>query len=217
MIPEFLTLFLESDDQLLELAHTYGGLVYLLLFLVIFSETGLVVAPFLPGDGLLFSAGVVAAAGAVDIRWLIPVLIAAAVLGNMVNYLVGRFLGRRLLAARRWRLIRKKDFERAHRYYEQRGGLALILGRFLPVVRTFAPFVAGIAHMDYRDFNRFNLIGAILWVTPLTLAGYLFGDLPWVQENFGLIYLGLVVVTAIPLLWGAARTLWRRFYRAPAR
>lgn len=211
---DFLNLFLESDDQLMQLAHTYGGMVYLILFLVIFSETGLVVAPFLPGDGLLFSAGVIAAAGAVAIGWLIPVLVAAAILGNLINYLVGRLLGRRLLAARRWRLIREKDFERAHRYYEQRGGLALILGRFLPVVRTFVPFVAGIARMDFHDFNRFNIIGAVAWVMPLTLAGYAFGDLSWVQNNFGLIYLGLVVVTAVPLLWGAARALWRRYYKA---
>lgn len=208
--------FLEIDDHLMDLAHIYGPLTYFILFMIIYSETGLVVAAFLPGDGLLFSAGVIAAAGALNIWALVPLLILAAILGNVSNYFIGRYLGKRMVAAKRWRLIKQKDLDRTHAYYEKHGGMALILGRFLPVVRTLVPFVAGLGRMDYVDFMRFNIIGALAWVTPLTFAGYIFGDLPWVQSNFGLIYLGLVVVTAIPLLWGAMNVLWRRLTRGAA-
>lgn len=198
---EFFEFFLHSEEYLLEFSHRYGWWLYTLLFLMVYCETGLVVAPFLPGDGLLFSAGVIAASGAMEIEWLVALLLIAAISGNLTNFFIGRFFGARLLASR-WRLLKAEHVERTHLFYEKNGGKALILGRFLPVVRTFVPFVAGIGQMEPRAFHYYNVLGALAWVPPLTLAGYYFGELPWIQQNFGLIYLGLVVVTAIPLLWG---------------
>lgn len=201
---EFIEFFLHSEEYLLEFSHRYGWWLYTLLFLMVYCETGLVVMPFLPGDGLLFSAGVVAASGALQIEWLTGLLAAAAILGNLSNFMIGRYFGIRLLNSR-WKLLKAEHIDRTHLFYEKHGGKALILGRFLPVVRTFVPFVAGIGRMEFRTFNRFNILGALVWVLPLTLAGYLFGELPWVQQNFGLIYLGLVIVTAIPLFWGIVK------------
>lgn len=201
---EIFEFLINAEDHLLEFSHQYGMWIYVLLFLIVYSETGLVVMAFLPGDGLLFSAGVIAASGAIDIEWVLILLFIAAVLGNTSNFFIGRYFGDRLLVSR-WKLIRQKDLDRTHLFYEKHGGKALVLGRFLPLFRTFVPFVAGIGHMDFHSFNRYNFIGALAWVPPLTLAGYFFGEIPWVQQNFGLIYLALVVVTAIPIVWGAIK------------
>lgn len=201
---EFLEFFLHSEEYLLEFSHHYGWWLYSLLFLIVFCETGLVVTPFLPGDGLLFSAGVIAASGALQIEWLVLLLLAAAILGNLANFYIGMYFGKRLLESR-WKLLKTEHIERTHLFYEKHGGKALILGRFLPIVRTFTPFVAGIGRMEPPAFHRYNVAGAVAWAPPLTLAGFFFGELPWVQQNFGLIYLALVVVTAIPLLWGIGK------------
>lgn len=207
---DILHFVLHLEEFLLEWSHLSGPWFYILVGLIIFSETGLVVAAFLPGDGLLFSVGVIAASGAVNIWWLIPLLVAAAILGNTTNYFIGRYFGVQILRSR-WRLVKPSQLEQAHQFYEKHGGAALILGRFLPFARTLVPFIAGMSTMDLRAFERYNIAGAILWIMPLTLAGYWFGNFAWVQANFGLIYLGLIVVTSAPFVIALIRLLWRRW------
>ena len=208
---EFLEFFMHSEEYLLKFSHQNVWWLYSLLFLMVYCETGLVIMPFLPGDGLLFSAGVIAASGALQIEWLVVVLLTAAVLGNLTNYFIGRSFGQRLLSSR-WKLLRSEHVERTHLFYEKHGGKALVLGRFLPIVRTFVPFVAGIGRMEFRVFQYYNMLGALAWVPPLTLAGFFFGELPWVQQNFGLIYLGLVIATGLPLLWGVMKLVLEKMW-----
>lgn len=201
----FLDLLLHVDRYLLTLVSDYGTGVYLLLFLIVFAETGLVVTPFLPGDSLLFAAGAIAAVGRLDVRIVIVVLIAAAVLGDAVNYTVGRIAGGRILRAvetnprwRRW--LNPAHVARAHDFFERHGGKAVVMARFVPIVRTFVPFVAGVAAMSYPSFTFYNVAGAILWVGLCVGSGYVFGNVPIVQDNFSLVVLGIVAVSILPVL-----------------
>ena len=198
----FIDIVLHLDKHLAVLVQQYGIWIYAILFAIIFSETGFVVTPFLPGDSLLFVAGALAALGGMDIGLLIAVLVAAAALGNMLNYQIGRYLGPKVFNWESSRLFNKVALEKTHAYYEKHGGKTLVISRFLPLFRTFAPFVAGIGAMSYSRFTFFNLIGAISWVGSLTLAGYFFGNLPWVQQNLTAVILGIIVVSLIPVFIG---------------
>ena len=200
----FLDLLLHVDRYLLTLVSDYGTWVYLLLFLIVFAETGLVVTPFLPGDSLLCAAGAIAAAGALDVRVAALLLVVAAVVGDAVNYSVGRSAGLRIIQLARtdprWgRWISPAYLARAHDFFEHHGGKAIVLARFVPIVRTFVPFVAGVAEMSYRTFAMYNVTGGLAWVVICLGAGYLFGNVPIVKENFSLVALGIVFVSLLPM------------------
>jgi membrane-associated protein len=196
---------LHFDKHLLEFVHTYGAWVYGLLFAIVFAETGFVVTPFLPGDSLLFAAGALAAAGGGLNAWILFALLAfAAFAGNAVNYAVGRQIGPRVFVATDTgslvgRLMNRQYLDRAHAFFEQYGGKAVILGRFVPIVRTFVPFVAGAAQMTPASFVLFNAIGAVAWVGLCVLAGVLFGNIPIIKNNFSLVTIGIVVVSLLPV------------------
>jgi membrane-associated protein len=201
-IAAFIDIVLHLDKHLAMLVQDYGVWIYAILFAIIFSETGFVVTPFLPGDSLLFVAGALAALGGMDIAVLIAVLFVAATLGNMLNYQIGRLLGPKVFQWENSRFFNKVALEKTHAFYEKHGGKTLVLSRFLPLFRTFAPFVAGIGAMTYARFTFFNLIGAISWVGLLTLAGYFFGNLPWVQKNLSVVILAIVLISLIPVAIG---------------
>ena len=192
-------LLVHLDRHLAVLLQQYGAWVYLLLFAIIFCETGLVVTPFLPGDSLLFIAGALAAGGGIDVHLLALVLVAAAVLGNTVNYSIGRFIGPRVFHWEDSRFFNKRALERAHAFYEKHGGKTIITTRFVPILRTFAPFVAGIARMTYLNFTAYNLAGALAWVLSLLYAGYWFGNVPFVKQNLTWVILGIIAVSLLPL------------------
>ncbi len=191
-------LFLHLDTHLKAILETYGAWTYGLLFLTVFCETGLVVTPFLPGDSLLFAAGTFAASGALRLDWLIVGLFAAAVLGDAVNYGVGYLLGPKLAGGGKLRFVKPQHLERTHAFYEKYGAKTLVIARFVPIVRTFAPFVAGVGSMSFRKFLAFNVLGGLLWVLVCTLAGYFFGNLPFVQKNFSLVVLAIIFVSLLP-------------------
>ena len=197
-------LFFHLDKHLAEFVGMYGGWIYALLFLIIFAETGLVVTPFLPGDSLLFAAGALAAAGVLDIRAVLLLLAVAAVLGNTVNYSVGRFVGPRVFSAEDrvgfiHRLLNRNHLARGHAFFERHGGKAVVLGRFVPIVRTFVPFVAGCMSMSHLRFTFFNVAGSLAWVGICVGAGYAFGNVPVVKDNFSLVTIGIVAVSLLPL------------------
>ena len=192
-------LLVHLDRHLAALLQQHGAWVYLLLFAIIFCETGLVVTPFLPGDSLLFVAGALAAAGGIDVHLLAPLLVAAAVLGNTVNYSIGYFLGPKVFHWEQSRFFNRKALERAHAFYERHGGKTIVITRFVPILRTFAPFVAGIARMTYVRFTAYNLAGALAWVLALLYAGYWFGNVPFVKQNLTWVILGIVAVSLMPL------------------
>ena len=198
----FIDIILHLDKHLTMLVQHYGTWIYAILFAIIFSETGFVVTPFLPGDSLLFVAGAVAALGGMDITILIGVLIAAGALGNMLNYQIGRFIGPKVFHWENSRFFNRAALDKTHAFYEKHGGKTLIISRFLPLLRTFAPFVAGVGSMNYARFSFYNLAGAVLWVVSLTLAGYFFGNLPWVQKNLTVVILGIIGVSLIPVFVG---------------
>jgi membrane-associated protein len=198
-------LIVHLDRHLAVLLQQYGAWVYLLLFAIIFCETGLVVTPFLPGDSLLFIAGALAAGGGIDVHLLALVLVAAAVLGNTVNYSVGRFIGPKVFHWEDSRFFNKRALERAHAFYEKHGGKTIIITRFVPVLRTFAPFVAGIARMTYLDFTAYNVAGALAWVLLLLYAGYWFGNVPFVKGNLTWVILGIIVLSVTPLAFEYVR------------
>jgi membrane-associated protein len=191
---------LHLDKHLSPIIHEYGAWTYLLLFAIVFCETGLVVTPFLPGDSLLFAAGAFAATGSLSVWGLVAALIAAAVLGDTANYWIGHFLGHRLLNARR-RLIKPEHIAYTHEFFEKYGGKTVIIARFVPIVRTFAPFVAGLGSMSYGRFMSYNVVGGSAWVLLCTFAGYWFGNLPFVQKNFSLVVLMIIVLSLLPGLW----------------
>ena len=201
-IATFIDIVLHLDKHLAILVQQYGTWIYAILFAIIFSETGFVVTPFLPGDSLLFVAGALAALGGMDIGVLLVVLLAAAALGNMLNYQIGRFFGPRVFQWENSRFFNRAALQKTHAFYERHGGKTLILSRFLPLFRTFAPFVAGIGAMSYARFTFFNLIGAVSWVGALTLAGYFFGNLPWVQKNLSVVILAIIGISLIPVAIG---------------
>jgi membrane-associated protein len=187
------------DQHLAALLEQHGAWVYLLLFAIIFCETGLVVTPFLPGDSLLFIAGALAAGGGIDVHLLALLLVAAAVLGNTVNYSIGRFMGPKVFRWEDSRFFNKRALEQAHAFYEKHGGKTIIITRFVPILRTFAPFVAGIAGMTYLHFTAYNLAGALAWVLSLLYAGYWFGNVPFVKQNLTWVILGIIAISLLPL------------------
>jgi membrane-associated protein len=196
-----LDLVLHLDVHLLKMVAEYGVWIYAILFTIIFCETGLVVTPFLPGDSLLFVAGAIAAAGQMDVNLLVVLLAAAAFLGNLANYGIGRWLGKHFFTNEGSRWLNPKHLERAHGFYDRFGGSAVILSRFMPIIRTYVPFVAGLAAMAPRRFTLFNAVGAVLWVAGLAYAGYFFGNIPWVKGNLTAIIIGIVVVSLLPVAW----------------
>jgi membrane-associated protein len=198
---QLIDIFLHLDVHLAEFVGRYGVWVYGLLFAIIFAETGLVVTPFLPGDSLLFAAGALAATGALDVRLLFLLLAGAAILGNTVNYSIGRFVGPRVFRGETsHRLLNRQHLDRAHAFFEKYGGMAVVLTRFVPIIRTFVPFVAGAGAMRYPTFALYNVAGGVLWVGICLGAGYLFGNVPVVKNNFSLVALGIVAVSMIPML-----------------
>lgn len=211
LLAAFADLVLRLDVHLAALVQSHGAWVYAILFAIIFAETGLVVTPFLPGDSLLFVAGAVAALGGLDVHLLAATLAAAAILGNTVNYAVGRWLGRRFFTDRGARWLNPAYLERTHAFYERHGGWAVVLSRFVPIVRTYVPFVAGLAAMTYARFTVNNVAGAVLWVGSLAYAGYFFGNIAWVKANLSLIIVAIIVASLVPV----AAAAWRA-RRAPS-
>jgi membrane-associated protein len=200
-LAQFIDIVLHLDAHLAVLVQQYGLWIYGILFFIIFAETGFVVTPFLPGDALLFVAGALAAIGegGMDILVLMTVLAAAAIAGNVVNYQIGRLLGPKVFHWENSRFFNRDALVKTHAFYEKHGGKTLIISRFLPLFRTFAPFVAGIGAMSYARFSLFNLIGAISWVVSLCLAGYWLGNIPWVKMNLSFIIIGIIVSSLIPI------------------
>lgn len=195
----FIDIVLHLDKHLLEMTQQYGVWVYGILFLIIFCETGLVVTPFLPGDSLLFVAGALCGMGALELQWLAPLLIIAAFSGDNTNYWIGRLVGTRLLK-RTNGLIKHEHLEKTHAFYEKHGGKTILFARFLPIIRTFAPFVAGIGVMRYRLFVLFSASGSLLWIGSLTVAGYFFGNIPVIKNNLTLMILGIIIVSLLPAI-----------------
>jgi membrane-associated protein len=191
---------LSLDQTLAHFAADYGPWLYLLLFLIIFAETGLVVFPFLPGDSILFIAGTVAASAGLDIHVLVVVLAAAAILGDTLNYSIGHYIGPRVYDKPDSRWFKQEHLRRTQAFYDRYGGFTIIVARFVPIIRTFAPFLAGVAGMSYRRFLAFNVIGGVAWIASLCYAGYLFGNIPWVKDNLEKIVLGIIVVSLIPVV-----------------
>ena len=198
--------FILHVDRHLDLfIRDYGTWAYALLFLIIFAETGLVVTPFLPGDSLLFAAGAIAARGSLDVGLLALLLAVAAIVGDAVNYWIGHTLGDRLVGGKRIRLIKQEHLDRTHQFYERHGARTIILARFVPIVRTFAPFVAGLGRMTYRRFATYNIVGGITWIALFVLGGFFFGNLAVVQQHFGLVIIGIILISFVPMVF----TIWQ--------
>jgi len=211
-LAQFVDIVLHLDKHLAVLVTDYGTWIYAILFLIVFCETGLVVTPFLPGDSLLFVSGAMAATGGMDVATLIGVLLAAAALGDNTNYWIGRWVGKRVL---HWgegapRFFNRGAYDGAHAFYERWGGLTMTLARFIPLVRTFAPFVAGVARMTYLRYFAFDLLGAVVWVFSLTLAGYWFGNLPLVKNNLSFVIIAIVGISVMPMAVGWLRQRFSR-------
>jgi membrane-associated protein len=200
-LKQFIEFLLHAETHLVAFIQNYGALVYALLFLIIFCETGLVVTPFLPGDSLLFAVGALTAQGLMAWEIVLPVLLIAAILGDTVNYSIGKWIGPRVFHFESSRLFKKEYLMKAHAFYEKYGGRAIILARFVPIVRTFAPFVAGVGTMNYAKFIAYNVTGAICWVGIFVGAGYFFGNLPFVRENIKVVILGIIIVSVLPIVW----------------
>lgn len=198
LIKTFIDLFLHLDRHLTSVFENYGLWTYLILFLIIFCETGLVVTPFLPGDSLLFGVGALAAGTSLNIGWLFILLSIAAILGDAVNYWIGHLLGPKVFQREDSRFLKKEYLDRTHRFYEKYGGKTIIFARFVPIIRTFAPFVAGIGRMRYGHFALYNIVGGLLWISLFLFGGYFFGNIPVVKQNFTLVILGIIVVSILP-------------------
>ena len=192
-------LFLHLDRHLGDIIQNYGAWTYLILFAIIFCETGLVVAPFLPGDSLLFAAGALAGGGKLDPLWLFVLLSAAAIAGDTVNYWIGAYIGPRAFSGE-IRFLKKEYLDRTHAFYEKYGGKTIIIARFVPIVRTFAPFVAGIGAMNYARFIVYNIVGGVAWVALFIFGGYWFGSRPFVKNNFSLVVLAIIVISVMPMV-----------------
>jgi membrane-associated protein len=198
ILKTLIDIFLHIDKHLSELIQNYGLWTYLIMFIIIFLETGLVVTPFLPGDSLLFAAGTFAALGALDMMWLFVILSIAAIAGDTVNYWIGAYVGPKVFHKEKVRFLNREYLDRTHQFYEKYGGKTIIIARFVPIIRTFAPFVAGIGSMTYWRFISYNVIGGVAWILICTLAGYLFGNLPIVRENFSLVILAIIIISILP-------------------
>lgn len=211
-LQQFMNYFLHLDVHLGELIRAYGGWTYGILFLIIFVETGVVVMPLLPGDSLLFAAGTFAALGNLNPWALCGLLIVAAILGDGLNYHIGKYIGPRAFSGQ-IRFLKVEYLEKTQAFYERHGGKTIILARFIPIVRTFAPFVAGIGTMSYRRFLAYNVVGAVVWVTGFVWLGYLFGNIPAVKERFSLVILGIIFVSVLPIAFELVKG-WRAGRRA---
>ncbi len=212
---QLIDIFLHLDKHLAAVVEQAGPWVYGILFAIIFVETGLVVMPFLPGDSLLFVAGAIAAVGGMDLPLLMVLLVAAATLGDAVNYAVGSHFGPKVFGWEQSRFFNKAAFERTHAFYERHGGITIVVARFLPFVRTFAPFVAGVAQMRYPKFALYNVVGATLWVVGLSGIGYLFGNTAWVKAHFEWVTLAMIVIPGLPAVIEVLRH-WLRSRRSRA-
>jgi len=212
LLATFIDIVLHLDKYLQVLIQNYGVWIYLILFLIIFCETGLVVTPFLPGDSLLFVAGTLAATGNMEVHTLFLILVAASFLGDNTNYWIGRFFGPRMFSREGSLLLNPKHLERTQGFYDRHGGKTIVIARFVPIVRTFAPFVAGIGRMMYPRFLAFAFAGAIFWIGSLVYAGYFFGNIPWVKNNLSLVIIGIVIVSILP---GIVEFLRRKFGARP--
>jgi membrane-associated protein len=211
LIAFLIDFILHVDKHLAAFVQAYGAWVYALLFLIVFVETGVVVMPFLPGDSLLFVVGTLCGVGLMSLPLAMGLLILAAVLGDQTNYLIGRHVGPRVWSWEHSRFFNRRAFEQAHAFYERWGGITIILARFMPFIRTFAPFVAGVAEMNRARFSTYNVVGALIWVISLTLAGYLFGNLPLVQQHLSKIIWALILVPGLIAIFGA----WKARQAAP--
>ncbi|MEI7997085.1 MAG: DedA family protein [Methylococcaceae bacterium] len=197
-ITQFINIFLHLDKYLSEIIQDYGHLTYIILFIIIFCETGLVILPFLPGDSLLFAAGAFAAKGDLSVGILYVILCIAAVLGDSVNYEIGSFFGPKIAKQKKTRFLNKEHVERTHKFYEKYGAKTIIIARFIPIIRTFAPFVAGIGDMGYKKFLQFNVIGGVAWISICLFGGYWFGNIPIVKQNFTIVIVGIVIISIMP-------------------
>jgi membrane-associated protein len=192
-----LDMILNLDETIISVIQTYGIWIYPLLFVIIFLETGLVITPFLPGDSLLFAAGAIASTGLINIWIIYFIVLAAAILGDSTNYMIGKFIGQRIAKSR---FVKKEYIEKTQHFYDKYGGKTIILARFIPIVRTFAPFVAGIGKMKYSKFIGFNIIGATLWVSIITFAGFFFGNIPLIKNNFSIAIFAVIIISLIPIV-----------------
>ncbi len=198
LIAQFINIVLHLDRYLDMVIQNYGTWTYLILFVIIFCETGLVVTPILPGDSLLFVAGALSSRGSMEVSWLFALLSIAAVAGNTVNYQIGHFTGPKVFQKEEGRFLKKEYLERTHRFYERYGGITIILARFIPIIRTFAPFLAGVGRMTYWRFACYNIVGSLAWVSAFVFGGYFFGNIPAVRDNFVLVIAGIIVVSMLP-------------------
>jgi membrane-associated protein len=198
IIIKFFDMLLHLDKYIDLLIRDYGIWTYLIFFIIVFCETGLVVTPFLPGDSLLFVAGTFAALGSLNLTWLLVILSAAAILGDTINYWIGNYIGPKVFQMQNSRVFRKEYLDRTHQFYEKYGPITIVIGRFVPIIRTFAPFLAGVGSMTYGKFLTYNVVGGILWIASFTLGGYFFGNLPFVKKNFTLVIVAIIVISVMP-------------------
>ena len=208
-IQQFIDFILHIDKHLFEIVQQYDKVTYLILALIIFCETGLIVTPFLPGDSLLFAAGALAGAGLLHLGLLMIILFSAAIIGDNLNFAVGNFIGHRLIESKK-KWIKREYLDRTHKFYEKHGGKTVIIARFVPIVRTFAPFVAGLGSMVYKRFILFCITGNLLWIGIFTLAGYAFGNNQWVKEHFTLVTLGIIGLSVLPIIIGLIKSRFNK-------
>jgi membrane-associated protein len=198
LVKDLLDLFMHLDRHLAAVIQSYGVWTYLILFLIVFCDTGLVVTPLLPGDSLLFAAGALAATTPLEIGWLIPLLCVAAIAGDTVNYWIGHAVGPRVFRSGSSRFLNREYLDRTHRFYERHGGKTIIIARFMPIIRTFAPFVAGVGSMSYGRFLLYNVVGGVAWIVIFVVGGYLFGNIPVVKRNFTFVIMAIIVLSILP-------------------
>jgi membrane-associated protein len=211
LIKTFFDIFMHLDKHLGSVIQSYGIWTYLILFLIIFCETGLVITPILPGDSLLFAAGAFAARGDFDVLWLFILLTIAAVAGDTLNYWIGSYMGPKIFHKEKVRFLNREYLDRTHQFYEKHGGKTIIIARFMPIIRTFAPFVAGIGKMTYFHFISYNVIGGIVWIAAFVFGGFFFGNIPVVKRNFTLVIMAIIILSIMP---GVIEYLRHRFRKA---
>ena len=211
LIKTFFDIFMHLDKHLGSVIQSYGIWTYLILFLIIFCETGLVVTPILPGDSLLFAAGAFAALGALEVMWLFVLLTIAAIAGDTLNYRIGSYMGPKIFHKEKVRFLNREYLDRTHQFYEKHGGKTIIIARFMPIIRTFAPFVAGIGKMTYLHFISYNVVGGIVWIASFVFGGFFFGNIPVVKRNFTLVIMAIIFLSILP---GIVEFLRHRFRKA---